>query len=123
MSQVRLSITEGTDSERESLWDWLRAEPEFRGKLTQDLRATPGEMGGVSGVLITLAGLPSATVLARSLQVWLTQRHSDVRIEVSDVNGSRTVKLDAKRLRDIDETLKQIALIAGGSDADRPSSN
>jgi hypothetical protein len=47
-------------------------------------------MGSVIDMLVMAMGAGgTATVLARSLHVWLTQPRSDVKIEISNLDGRR----------------------------------
>jgi hypothetical protein len=112
MSQVRISVTGGPESETGSLWDWLRNEPELRGRLSQDSTTAPDEMGGLTEIVVSLIGAPSLAVLARSLQVWLTQQRSDVSVELTDPHG-RTVKLSAKRVEDGEHLVERVIQLAG----------
>jgi hypothetical protein len=96
---------DGRDSDVESLQDWLRSEPEFRGHLRQGEAPGPdGAMGGINEVIIDVISSGAAVALARSLQVWLTQRRADVAVKVSGPGG-REVVLDAKRISDAEHLL------------------
>jgi Effector Associated Constant Component 1 len=65
-------------------------------------------MGATTEIIIeaissgALAGLVAA--LAKSLQVWLTQRRADVAVKISGPGG-REVVLDAKRIPDAEHLL------------------
>ena len=60
----------GRDSDVESLQDWLRSEPEFRGHLGQGETPGPeGAMGAVVDVIVGVVSSGAATTLAKSLQV------------------------------------------------------
>jgi hypothetical protein len=110
---------DGQDSDVESLQDWLRSEPEFRGQLRQGEAPGPdGAMGAVVDVIVGVASSGAATALATSLQVWLTQRRADVALKVSGPGG-RKVVLDAKRIPDA-ERLLNTAL--GWAEGDPPAS-
>lgn len=99
-----LHITvDGGDSDVESLRDWLRGEPEFRGHLRQG--DVPGGAMGVSTELIVgVVSSGAATALARSLKVWLAQRRADVKLSVAGPQG-RQIVLDAKRVPDAEHLL------------------
>jgi len=101
-----LHITvDGQDSDVESLQDWLRGEPAFRGHLRQGEAPGPGgAMGAVVDVIVGVVSSGAATTLAKSLQVWLTQRRADVALKVSGPGG-REVVLDAKRIPDAQRLL------------------
>ena len=101
-----LHITaDGRDSDVESLQDWLRGAPEFRGHLRQGEAPGPdGAMGAVVDVIVGVVSSGAATRLAKSLQVWLTQRRADVKLNVAGPQG-RKVILDAKRVPDAERLL------------------
>jgi hypothetical protein len=99
MTDVRITV-DGRDSDQESLWDWLRHEPDFRGHLRQaDTPGPPGTMGGSTELIVGVVSSGAATALVTSLQVWLTQRRADVKVSVTGPQG-RTVVVDAKRIAD-----------------------
>lgn len=121
MIDVRITI-DGTGADGESLWDWLRQEPELRGRIRRcSLPPPPGAMGSltelvvegiVTGTIGTLAGL-----LGQSLSIWLTRprTHSGSRttITVTATNG-QSVSLTTENAVDA-ERLIQTALDAAGS--------
>lgn len=93
----------------EELSDWLRLESELRGRVSSgDAVPQPGELGALSDVLMVALGSGGTlSVLATSLKAFLSQpRRSDVRIVVTSPDGRR-VELDAKRVSDVDQLLRQ----------------
>ena len=118
MADLHIAV-DGRDGDVESLQNWLRGEPELRGYLRQGETPGPsGAMGAAADVIIGVVSSGAATTLAKSLQVWLTQRRADVKIKVSGP-GSRDVELDAKRIPDA-ERLLNTAL--GWTEGDPPAS-
>jgi hypothetical protein len=117
-----LHITvDGRDSDVESLQDWLHAEPEFRGHLHQGEAPGPdGAMGAVVDVIVGVVSSGAATTLAKSLQVWLTQRRADVALNVSGPEG-REVVLDAKRIPDAERLVKTVLGWTGGDPPTSPA--
>ena len=115
-----LHITvDGRDSDIESLQDWLRSEPEFRGHFRQGEAPGPaGAMGTTTAFIIEVISSGAAVALAKSLQVWLTQRRADVAVKISGPQG-REIVLDAKRIPDA-ERLLNTAL--GWAEGDPPAS-
>ncbi|MEV6340283.1 hypothetical protein AB0M12_36845 [Nocardia vinacea] len=89
--QARLEVLGGRDPHEEfmSLRDWLGREPQFRGGVRAAERVVkPGEMGTLEDVLIVALGSGgAATVLARSVSVWLQQRRSGLSVRVTGPNG------------------------------------
>jgi class 3 adenylate cyclase len=85
-------------------------------------------MGAPTELLVTLASSGTAAVLARSLQVWLTQRHRDIAITIMAADG-RALTIDAKRVQpgeiehlvksalDLREDIRQVAVPATASDS------
>lgn len=93
------------------LQDWLRQEPELRGRVAMVAASpNPGELGTLADVLsVAVGGGGALTALAASLKSFLAQpRRSDVRIVVTAPDG-RHVEIDAKRVADVD-TLVTTAL-------------
>jgi hypothetical protein len=64
-------------------------------------------MGGLSEIVVAIVGAPALAVLATSLQVWLTQRRSDVSLELTDLEG-RTIKLSVNHLEDGGELVERV---------------
>jgi len=96
--QARLHI-EAPATEAVALWDWLRNESDLRGRVARAPQpSSPGSMGTAADLVVTLATSSTAAVLARSIQVWLTQRHRDITLTVTGPDG-RTVSLDARRVQ------------------------
>lgn len=113
--EVRLSVAgiDPVDGAQE-LGEWLREEPELRGKVAP-VAAVPGagEMGAVADVLIAAVGSGGAvSVLAASLKAFLSQpRRADVRVTLEGPDGRR-VEVDAKRVSDVEEIVRQV--LGGG---------
>ena len=61
-------------------------------------------MGSFTELIVGVISSGAATVLARSLQVWLVQRRADVKLNVTGPQG-RQVSLDAKRVSDAEHLL------------------
>lgn len=99
MTDLRITVG-GRDGDQESLLDWLRHEPDFRGYLRQgETPGPPGTMGASTELIVGVVSSGAATALVTSLQVWLTQRRADVRLNIIGPQG-RTIVLDAKRVPD-----------------------
>ena len=112
MADLHITV-DGRDSDVESLQDWLRGEPEFRGHLRQgDVPGPAGAQGAVVDVIIGVVSSGAATTLAKSLQVWLTQRRADVALKVSGPEG-REVVLDAERIPDAERLVNTVLGWAG----------
>jgi Effector Associated Constant Component 1 len=108
-----------SDVESESLQDWLRAEPEFRGHLRQgEAPGSDGAMGASPELIVEIISSGVATALVTSLRVWLTQRRADVTLKLSGPDG-RKVDLNVKRIPDA-ERLVNTAL--GWAEGDPPQS-
>jgi len=119
--EVRIAV-DGPDADVESLWDWLRHEPELRGRIRRrSLPPPPGAMGSltelvvesmVTGTIGALAGL-----LGQSLSIWLTRPRarsgSRTTITVTATNG-QSVSLTTENAVDA-ERLLQTALNTAGS--------
>jgi Effector Associated Constant Component 1 len=103
--EVRLSVT-GLDPVEglEDLADWLRHEPELRGRV-RPAPSSPveGELGALATVLIAAVGSGgAASVLAGSLKAYLAQpRRAKVRIKVERPDG-RHVEIDAEHIKDVE---------------------
>ncbi|MGW1677484.1 effector-associated constant component EACC1 [Saccharopolyspora sp. NPDC002376] len=103
-------MTDASDQHGEllSLYQWLILENELRGQVSLDQPAPePGQMGALADALVVSLGAGGAvTVLARSLWVWLQQRHSDLTVEIEDDGSKRRVKFDAKRVPNPEEVVR-----------------
>lgn len=107
MVDVRISVS-GRDSDVESLWDWLRREPEFRGHLRSGQVPGPeGTMGALAEVIVGVTSSGAATALAKAIQVWLVQRRADVMLKISGPQG-REIVLDAKRVQDAENLMNNL---------------
>lgn len=108
--EARIAI-EGRDDDVESLWDWLRHEPELRGRLRIDRAASlEGAMGTATEFVVQTVAASGAGVmiaLARSLSVWLVQRRSDLTVKVSGPDG-RQVSVSAQRISDPEQLLRAV---------------
>jgi hypothetical protein len=107
-SEVKIAI-DGHDvaTEVKSLWDWLRYEPELRGRLRVGHAPAPE---GTMGLPVELAVLCTSAVgvpLARALSTWLVQRRSDVVITVTGQDGQK-VSVSAQRVAEPEKLLRQV---------------
>jgi len=108
-----LIAVDGRDADRESLWDWLRRDPDLRGRLRLSAsQGLPDAMGASSDLLLQLgvATVGAGTIwaaLARSISTWLVQRRSDLTVSVTGPDG-RTVRLSAKRVADAERLLRTV---------------
>ncbi|MGY0059853.1 effector-associated constant component EACC1 [Streptomyces sp. LZ34] len=96
------------DTWLERLREWLRNEPELRGRVTP-LRSRPGseEMsGGVVEALVLAVGSGTVGVLARSLPIWLKQQRSQVEIEISSADGEK-VRVKADNIQDAESLIRR----------------
>ena len=103
-----------------SLVDALRGDP----VLAEQLRfeAAFRQSGGASYAVIQILSVALGSggvgaVLAGALSTWLSQRTSDVELTISEPNGRR-VEVDAHRVRDTPELLRQIAQMLDGTSPD-----
>jgi len=110
---VRIAVDgRDADADADALWDWLRNEPELRGRVRTASASTPeGAMGASTELVVqaaaTMAGAGALwAALARSLSVWLTQRRSDITVKVTGPDG-RQVSVNAKRVADPERLLRQ----------------
>jgi hypothetical protein len=108
---VELTFAVGGDESDQGLaevQDWLRQEPELRGRVTAVARPPdPGQLGAVTDVLLVALGSGGAlSVLAASLRTLFAQpRRSDLHITIRDGQG-RSVEIDAKRVDDVEALIE-----------------
>jgi hypothetical protein len=102
---LRLSVN-GQPTDQDDLQEWLRLEDDLRGRtrITSSPSNRPDTMGpGTDIVVQIVASLVGATALwatvARSISTYLTQRHSDITIDVIAPDG-RKYSITANRARD-----------------------
>lgn len=73
-------------------------------------------MGGVVDVLTVAFGSGGVgAVLAGSLSTWLVNRRADIKLTVTGRGGDK-LELDARRVRDVAEVLRDMERLAHGSD-------
>jgi Effector Associated Constant Component 1 len=109
MAEARITV-EGQDTDAESLRDWLRHEPELRGRLrTRSVPTPDGAMGAPIELVVVLATatIPVASALARSLSTWLVQRRSDLTVTVTGPDG-RQISLSSRRIADPEKLLRAV---------------
>ncbi|MFF4159379.1 hypothetical protein [Streptomyces sp. NPDC001678] len=106
-----------------SLFIWLTAEDELRGRVRPVYQAPPkGTLGGPSaGELIVSLGRDGAVVLATALVTWVRYRTHNLRLRVTDKHG-REIEVSAKRVRGADAAevrhLIDRLSVLGGEDDD-----
>lgn len=98
--QNQLTIrTEGSTDDLFELLEWLNEHDELRGRVElpkQQIR--PGDMGGLSEVLmVTLGAGGAATALVSSLTSWFTVRRSEIAVTLKG-GAEPEITLDAKRV-------------------------
>jgi hypothetical protein len=116
-------IVDGNDTDAESLWDWLRHEPELRGRLhTGSVPAPDGAMGAPIELVVVLATATTAvtSALARSLSTWLVQRRSDLTVTVTGPDG-RQVSVSSRRVADPEKLLRAVLEPAAPEPLDGPT--
>ncbi len=98
---IRL-LGSATDDLR-SLQAWLVAEDELRGRVEPiEQTPAPGQLGSALDTLIVALGPGGAvSVLLAGLISWIRSRHSDVDITVERRDGHTTIRLSARRIREL----------------------
>ncbi|MFS8103901.1 hypothetical protein LFM09_42950 [Lentzea alba] len=99
---VKITV-DGHRTSTESLWDWMRSEPELRGRLSAGTLPGPDGAMGSGFELVVEASAPALATLARSIPAWLSQRHHEVTVHVTTPDG-REVSFTADQaqlLRDV----------------------
>lgn len=89
--------------ELRSLYQWLSAEPELRGRVRWvELPPPPGALGSVPEALaVVLAPGGVAAVLASATVAWVRHRAPEVTCKVTRSDGT-SVEVAARRVRDAD---------------------
>ncbi len=92
--------TDGSADDLFRLREWLNSADELRGRVTlPSNRIGPGEMGGLTEVLVVTLGAGGlAPVLIQSLTGWLTARRSDITITVKTGENAE-IAVDLKRIK------------------------
>lgn len=65
----------------------------------EELREIRRNHGGTTDLIVTLATSGTLTVVANSVRVWLTQRRSDLTLEISSQDGTKR-SLTARKIKD-----------------------
>jgi hypothetical protein len=121
---IQVAVAADQEAHLRSLRDWLLADDELalhHGVLARLEPAAPpaGQMGAVSEVLtVSLSAGGAGAMLARSLEVWLQTRTTDLKLKITGSAG--VVELDAKRVRDSPALIEQLRAIAEPPDRDAP---
>lgn len=115
MASVKVAVAGARDVDV-VLAEWLRGIPELRGRVQREqVAAQPGEQGVSGDLVIALASTGAATALVTSLQVWLTNRHTDVTVSVSVPDG-RQITVNATRAHDMTQ-VRELLTAALAADA------
>jgi hypothetical protein len=127
---AEIKITVGgdrVDADVESLWDWLRDEPQLRGYVHMGRgKIGEGAMGLPVEIVILAANATVVSALTRTLSTWLIQRKSQVTVEIKEKGGRKTtisasgVANPEELLRKVDEVLGEALLKPGGT-SDTPT--
>lgn len=105
MAEVRIAADE---QDIDTLWDWLRHEPQLQGRISMGTVPAPDGAMGVP-VELVVALVTSASFLAGALSRWLVererQRRCDVTIKVTGPDG-RQVSVSARRVPNSEQVLR-----------------
>jgi hypothetical protein len=126
--EIRIAVGgDRADADAESLWDWLREEPQLRGYVQMGHAAIrEGTMGLPAEIVILATNATAVSALARTLSTWLIQRKSQVTVEIEGKGGRKTLISAAgvadpqELLRKVDEVLRETLLKPGGT-SDSPT--
>ncbi|MGH3930399.1 MAG: effector-associated constant component EACC1 [Pseudonocardiaceae bacterium] len=121
-----MSVT-GRDAaveELRSLFSWLAAEEEFRGRVRlTEAAPEPGTLGGwPEAVVVALSQGGAVTVLASAVIVWIRHRTSAVTCTLTRPDG-KSIELTATQVRGTDlagvsELVKQVAAALDDGDTE-----
>lgn len=109
VAEARIAVY-GHETDAESLWHWLRDEPELCGRLRVGSAPTSAQTMGVPiELVVVLATAATAVVsaLARSVSTWLVQSRADVIVKVTGPDG-RQVSVSARRIADPETLLRAV---------------
>ncbi len=100
---VAIRLPGSTTDDLRSLQAWLAAEDELRGRVEPiEQTPAPGQLGSALDTLIVALGPGGAvSVLLAGLISWIRSRHSDVDITVERRDGHTTIRLSARRIREL----------------------
>ncbi|MGW7685539.1 effector-associated constant component EACC1 [Kribbella sp. NPDC054772] len=105
---AQIRIADGSTDDLPALYDWLREEDEFRGRVrvvTAPIGET--ELGSVPELLTVMLGAGGAgTALVASLTTWLKTRRTTAKITV--VTAGRSVTLELETVDDVKPLLEEI---------------
>ena len=106
--KVRVAV-EGRGASVDTLWDWLRCQPELRGCLRTQTTPVPEDAMGVPVEIvvsmITAAGGIGAALIG-ALSVWLKNQR-EVTLAVTHPDG-RQVRVSAGRIDDVERLLREV---------------
>jgi hypothetical protein len=107
-AQIRLAG--GGEADLDALAEWLSAETDLRGHVSRaPAGVRPGQMGGLSDVLLVALGSGGAiTALISAIPIWLKHRRTDLKVVVSDSAEGRQVTIDATNVHDAEALIREI---------------
>jgi hypothetical protein len=114
--EIRIRIVGAADPQAEvrSLHDWLKTEQDLEPSKVTAISppVQVGHMGAALDVVtVALGGGGAVSVLAGSLGVWLRNRGTDIRCEITGPQGK--IVVDAKRARDPAALIQSITKAVG----------
>ena len=101
---VTVTVTGSGDArDLGALGDWLRDEPELRGRVRlADKPPVPGSMGGLADALTVAVGPgAAATVFASALVTWIRHRTGSARYRLTRRDGT-VIEVSAEHVRGLD---------------------
>ncbi|WP_280346066.1 effector-associated constant component EACC1 [Nocardia abscessus] len=107
--QDQLTIRmDGSSDDLFQLLEWFNDNDDLRGRVSlPKRRIRPGEMGGLSDVLVVALGAGGvATALARSLTTWLTIRRSKITLTLSATTGEITLNAERVTMPDVTQAVQ-----------------
>jgi hypothetical protein len=114
--EIHIGIVNAADPHAEvrSLRDWLKAEQDLESSkvTTSSPPVQDGHMGAALDVVtVALGSGGAASVLAGSLGLWLRNRGTDIKVEISGPRGK--ILVDTKRVRDPVALIESIRKVVG----------
>lgn len=115
---LRVEGDGGQAAHFESLWNWLRGDPELGGQVRVGRTRTADEAMGISVdmvMILSSSGSAAAIAFGRAIRTWLEQRRSDVSISITRADGS-CVTVSTRRVAEVEKILKEVLEFPGAGE-------
>jgi len=108
--EARITVHgEGAEAGGGGLAQWLRREPELRGRVAlRPAAAEPGTLAASADIVVSVLGNSAILALARAVRTWLEHRKPVVEVELDTPRGRLRYKLSDDPTYDNAELVRRL---------------